>query len=136
VTKPWAEQPRNRGSIVHRGKGFLSSQNCSDRLWGRCKLLLNDNQSITCLLKYENRIVSQINHLKNGGSAETTNKIKHVVRKHFPLHLGLREGSSITQISLHFILSYFFLGRTSATYEGAECYCCTWSHSLTHTHPL
>jgi len=143
VTKPWAEQPRNRGSIVHSGKGFLSSQNCSGRLWGPYKLLLNDNQGITCLPKYENRIVSQINDLKNGGSPETTNKIKHVVLKHFTLYLGLWEGSSITQISLHFIFSfflslfiyYFLLGRTSATYVGAEYYCCTY-HTHWHTHIL
>jgi hypothetical protein len=89
VTRLWAEQPRNRGSIVYRSIGLLSSQKCAGRLWVPRNLLLEDNQGITYLPKYENRIVSEVNHLKNGGSPETTNKIKHVVRKHCSLHLGL-----------------------------------------------
>jgi hypothetical protein len=41
VNKPRAERPRFRGSILCRGKIFISSPNCPDRLWGPLSNLCN-----------------------------------------------------------------------------------------------
>jgi hypothetical protein len=40
-TKLWAGQPRNKGSILGKGKRFFSSLKRSDRLWGPPFLLFN-----------------------------------------------------------------------------------------------
>ena len=41
ATGLWAGQPKNYGLIPGRGKRYLSSTKCPDRIWGPASLLLN-----------------------------------------------------------------------------------------------